>query len=354
MSPVPRLRAFGAVLGASLVLVAIAFVVGARKEKSAPAADARFRGVCFVAGGPVEDAPFAALREAGVTWISQTPFGWQDRVDDPEFRLVTAGRILWGETDEGLRATTQRARAYRIRTLLKPHIWLRDRTGGQWEGDIAMRSEADWQRWFASYENFIVHYARLAQETGMEALSVGTELEGTTHREQDWRRVIARVREVYDGPLTYSANWSGEFERIAFWDALDFAGVQAYFPLSDADDPSLDSLVAGWQPHRERLAAWSARVNRPVAFTEVGYRAAMAAAAEPWLWRTTHGANPALQERCYEAVFQTFWQEPWFRGTFWWKWYPHGAERRARDDSNFTPQGRPAERVMAKWYLAEG
>ena len=40
------------------------------------------------------------------------------------------------------------------------------------------------------------------------------------HREKDWRRIIGEVRKVYDGKLTYSANWYREFEQITFWMSL--------------------------------------------------------------------------------------------------------------------------------------
>ena len=348
-----RYRGFGVLLAASLGLFGLALGVSWYKTRAAAdsAADDRpMRGVCFVAGPPVDSTHFSRLKDLGVSWISQTPFGWQARVDEPTFRIVTSGRVYWGERDEGLRETARLARRAGIRTMLKPHLWLRDRTGGKWEGDIAMRNEEDWARWFAQYERFLVHYATLAEESGMEALCIGTDLEGTTAREADWRRVIARVRQVYRGQLTYAANWAGEHERIRFWDALDLVGVQAYFPLSEEDDPGLDALVQGWAPHRERLKALAERAGKPIVFTEVGYRSAMAAAREPWLWRTPESENLALQARCYEAVFRTFWHEPWFGGAFWWKWYPHGAGTHPYEESTFTPQGRPAEKVLANWY----
>src|SRR5690242_14455432 len=206
-----------------------------RLDPAKSAADApteRKRGVCLFAGRELPADAFDRLAAAHVDWISQTPFGWQRSYDDPEFELATSGHVFWGETDGGLAETARAARAHGIRTMLKPHVWLMDMSGGHWVGSIRMKSEADWRRWFACYERFIVHYAQLARASGMDALCVGTELEGTSDREADWRRVIAAVRRVYPGPLTYAANWSSEFERVRFWDALDFIGVQAYFPLS--------------------------------------------------------------------------------------------------------------------------
>ena len=49
-----------------------------------------------------------------------------------------------------------------------------------WRGEISMQSEEDWQKWFANYEQFILHYAQLAQEEGIEMLCIGTELHRTS------------------------------------------------------------------------------------------------------------------------------------------------------------------------------
>ena len=322
-----------------------------RTSRPAPPDSLRQRGVCFVAGpaAPV-DADFADLAAHGVTWISQTPFGWQRRADEPDFRMVTDGRVYWGERDSGLVATARMARAHGIRTMLKPHLWLHGE--GAWPGAIAMKNEADWAAWFARYEEFIVHYARLAEASGMDALCVGTELEGTTGREADWRRVIAAVRRAYHGPLVYAANWSGEFERVAFWDALDYVGVQAYFPLSAEAEASVDELVAGWTPHVARMAAVARRTGKRVIITEIGYKASDRATVEPWTWTTTDRYNADEQARAYEAAARALWSQPWCAGFYWWKWFPAGHPEAEGRDLYFTPQDKPAAVVLRRMYGA--
>ena len=162
--------------------------------------DGRMRGVCFVAGRKIDDAVFDPLVRDNVERISQTPFGWMRAADSPEIRLATAGDVYWGETDEGLAATARGARKFGIRTLLKPHLWVAGWHDSVWSGDIAMRSEADWQAWFQSYRKFILHYAELAQKHSFEAFAVGTELQGTTlSHEAEWRDLIREVRKVYRG-----------------------------------------------------------------------------------------------------------------------------------------------------------
>ena len=307
----------------------------------------------WVAGREVAERDFEPLVASHVNWIVQTPFGWQRSVDSPEIRLVTGGRVLWGETDEGLATTTGLARRHGIHTMLKPHIWL-THAGGKWRGDIAMSSEEDWQAWFADYRTFIMHYARLAETNSIEALCIGTELRATVNqREDDWRRIIADVRAIYGGKLTYGANWYEEFEEVPFWDALDYVGIQAYFPLSDAESPTLGELRRAWQRLVQRIERVHERSGKPVLFTELGYRSAAFAASKPWEWPRAVGpvgVDLELQARCYRAFFETFWEKPWFAGAHWWKWFPKHERAGGPGHAGFTPQNKPARKVMAEWY----
>jgi len=318
--------------------------------------DEKQRGVSWVAGSRVVTAEdFQPLLQDHVTWIVQTPFGWQRDYNAPTLNLVTDGRIYWGERDTGLEVTTKLASAAGIQTLLKPHIWLR-RSGGKWRGEIAMENEADWQRWFASYRTFILHYARFAETNGIAALAVGTELHtAAVTREQDWRDLIAEIRRVYHGKLTYSANWYKEFEEIQFWDALDFVGIQGYFPLSEDENPTVKELIEGWQPYLAAIERISLRFQKPVLFTEIGYRSSSDAAHEPWQWPGRHvyavdDRDLQTQANCYEAFFRVFWHQPWFAGAYFWKWFPGLKRTATRLERDFTPQNKPAEQVMAKWF----
>lgn len=324
-----------------------------------PAADLRHRGVSWV-GERREVTPddFDRLVSDGVTWIAQNPFGWQRGLDVPEVLLRPEGG-WWGETDAGLEATQLMARARGIRTLLRPHLYVAGPAGhGTWIGDIAMKSDEDWRRWFDSYRRFILHYAALAQRTGVDLLCVGAELRATTRtRPDDWRRLIADVRGVYRGPLTYAANWD-EFETITFWDLLDHIGVQAYFPLSGGDRPTVAQLAAAWQPHLSAIEAVSKRHGKPVIFTELGYASEPGATLRPWEWggRRSDPATPeglALQSDAYEAFFRAAWSRDWLAGVYFWKWYP-GLERHpAPPGREFSPQNKPAEQVMARWFLGK-
>ena len=315
----------------------------------------KIKGASWVAADSVTTEQLLALKQNNIAWISQSPFGWQAAYNLPDIKLNTnASRIYWGESDRGLIHTAQAAKKLGIKTLLKPHIWLRDRSG-KWLGDINMANEKQWQEWFANYRTFILHYARLAESQQMEALCIGTELHNpaVTH-EQNWRSLIKEIRQVYSGQLTYAANWYLEYEQIKFWDALDFIGVQAYFPLTKNSNPSLKELKAGWQKHLRDIEKVARKYKKPIVFTEAGYKSTTDAAIEPWAWpqrgeKTTHQVSEETQALCYQALFQTVWHQPWFNGMFIWKWYPQ-VRNPNRMQHDFTPQQKVAEKIIAQWY----
>ena len=225
--------------------------------------------------------------------------------------------------------------------MLKPHLW-----GRRFTGDIRFERREDFDQWFGQYRRWILHYARLAELYQVELLSIGNELNGVSIHEDAWRELIRAVRRVYSGPITFAANWNEEFERITFWDQLDYAGVNFYYPLAeqgkapDPDSPRMRELV-------RRLEAVSERFGKPVLFTEVGYPSLATAAAEPWK-ETTAGPDPQMQRQCYEAVFQAFSEQPFFAGFYWWKWPSHG--RGSGLDVSHSPIGKPALAVLSHWY----
>ena len=90
-----------------------------------------------------------------------------------------------------------------------------------------------------------MYYAEYAESHQIPILCIGTELELTSGREKEWRTLIDEIRVVFSGELTYAANFT-EYEKIRFWDALDYIGIQAYFPLTDRVNPGLESLKKGW------------------------------------------------------------------------------------------------------------
>lgn len=246
------------------------------------------------------------------------------------------------ESDARVIRTLETARQLGLHTMLKPQLW----SGAGFTGSITFASEAEFERWFALYRRWLLHYARLAELYHVDLLVIGTELGGLTQHEAAWRALIADLRRIYSGPLTYAAHWGPEFETLPFWDALDYLGVNMYYPLADSgefprpDSPRVAALV-------EKLAALSRNYQKPVLFTEVGYPATAAAASRPWE-EDNAALDLEMQRRCYATVFEAFYSQPWFAGLYWWKWPSHGGGNRF--DPSYNPIGKPAAEVLARWY----
>lgn len=315
---------------------------------------APIRAVTLDARHPPAPALLDSLRDLGATHIALVTFGFQEGVDATDIRMHTDGG-WYSESDDGIRALAREARAREMDLILKPHIWVGDYdTEGQSRQDIAFDAEADWQAWTRRYRQFLLHYARLAEDVDADLLVVGTELSGVVReRPAFWRELIREIRSVYGGQLTYAANWYEEYQDVPFWDQLDFVGVQAYFPLTDADNPSLETLRSAWTSHRAALQRMHQQTNRPILFTELGYRSVGDAAATPWRWperREQAEPAPQLQARLYRAAFEALMPQPWFAGAILWKWHPSGAADRPL---GFTPQNKPAEQVIRQWFTSD-
>jgi hypothetical protein len=295
---------------------------------------------------PEAERSLELLARTGAEWLALIVTCYQENIHSTEIRCLTDSRTL---TDNDLRHVIQVARQLGLKVLLKPHLDL-DNDPAHWRGEIAFTKEGDWQAWFGSYGRFIRHYAELAQAEGVEMFSVGVELERTTIREAEWREIISQVRELYSGLLVYAANHSGEEFRIKFWDALDYIGVDAYYPLTRERDPTVEQLEVAWKPHLSRLQALSNHWGKPIIFTELGYRSLDGANIVPWDWQAQGPVDLQEQADCYLAFFRTFWDKyDWFRGVFWWVWSTNPDEGGPKD-TGYTPHGKPAEAILREFF----
>jgi hypothetical protein len=301
------------------------------------------RGASVGYDSPASERSLDRLRELGVSWISITPFGFLSGPADLNLRWIHhAGH---GETDEALRKAANDTHARRMRVMLKPHIWLRP---PDWPGTVGQTTPEGWKRWFDAYREFILHYARLATSIEADAFCVGTELELTTPHASAWAEIIAAIRGVYRGPLTYASN-PQEVYAITFWDRLDFIGVNGYYPLSASRTPKVDELVTAWSGERGRLGALSARWGKPIVFTELGYRSADYGAWKHWEIPREAPVNLEAQRAAYEAFFRAVWPEPWCHGVYWWKWHSF-PDHSGPESNDFEIEHKPAEGVVARYY----
>lgn len=254
------------------------------------------------------------LRDIGANWVAWHPYAGIGSDGSVRFHAVDAD-----EPPMALVRPIYEAHARGMRALVKPHLayW---GSRFSWRGDIAFETEAEWARFWRDYERWIVTVAAACRDA--DAFVIGTELKGTLAFETEWRRIIAAVRAVTDAPLIYGANWDS-FADVPFWDALDAIGIQAYFPITEIEAPTVIDLESGWDLRMSELRAYAEAYGKPIVFTELGYNRAFTAAARPWEYRTDGNDAAEFQEQCLRVALRAIESEPAVIGSFLWKWFPN-------------------------------
>ena len=213
-------------------------------------AQTKINGVSFVASRErVLQNHIDELLKIHANSAAVMPFGFIREISHPEIIFDTE-RQWYGETREGAKQYIELLQRNGISVMIKPQIWV---SRGQFTGTIEMESEENWKQLEDSYDKFILNYAELAEETKVPILCIGTELEKFVEARPDyWQLLIKKIRAIYKGKLTYAANWD-EYKRTSFWKELDYIGIDAYFPLSESQTPTVEELRLGWQPWKEKI-----------------------------------------------------------------------------------------------------
>jgi hypothetical protein len=303
------------------------------------------RGIALGLFGDDPPQPYpqslAEIRAAGAGHVLLTTHWWQDDArateigPDPEKTLP----------DGRLRELIGAARAAGLKVFLMPLLGLRRRHPMEWRGVIRPR---DRQAWFRSYRRFLEHFARLAQETGVDLLAVGSELSSMDGERPFWAELIRRVRRLFHGALTYSANWD-RYARVAFWSELDYVGISAYFEVGRGlARLTVDAVAARWRDVRAELERFERGLGRrmPLLFTELGYPSRRGGCAFPWNGSLATPVDLEEQRLCYEAAARVWRGAPELGGVFFWMWWETGGAH----DGGYTPRGKPALGVVRAWF----
>lgn len=284
------------------------------------------------------------MRRVGLNTASLDVFWY---VDGITATTVHPGKITLSDAE--IDDAVASARAVGMRVMLTPKLYCPDCARASWRGIL---QPSDRRAFFTAYRDMINHYAGIAQRDGVWLYFIGSEYNSLEGAPDEWREVARQVRLVYDGKIGYEVNWD-VWNEVTFWDAVDVVGVSAYFPLSDADRPSVEELKAGWISSNDKkfagetwygdLASLAKSTGKPILFGEVGYPTWVRTAQEPFEpARKDRAADVGGQANAYEAVLETFEGQPWWLGAIWWEY---------RDSSAYSFKDRPAEQLLARWYV---
>lgn len=166
-----------------------------------------------------------------------------------------------------------------------------------WPWDPRHPNHTDFvQQFWQSYTDQAIHFAQLAESTGVELFSLGTETERLfrTRSGEYWpndfgnelSKLVKEVRAVYSGKLTYDMlPYDTEAPGSKYlWDdlSLDVIGISGYYELVDNKPDTVlrvQELESAWSNiFQKYLFPLKSRYpDKPIVFTEFGYVVAVEA-----------------------------------------------------------------------------
>lgn len=243
-------------------------------------------------------------------------------------------------SDEELIEMISHARSLGLKVIMKPAVNCKD---GTWRAhinffDLDVPCEPKWADWFKSYTEYQLHYAKIAEETKCEMMIVGCEMVQTERREQEWRKLVADVREVYNGPITYNTDKYQE-GNVKWWDAVDIISSSGYYPIHD------------WDNQLNRIEKIIKPFNKPFFFAEAGCPSRTGSANVPNDWGLLGEVNMTEQEEYYKVMFEKTIASKWVQGFGLWDWSArlHKLEDAPANDG-YGVYGKPAEKVIKDFY----
>ncbi len=236
-------------------------------------------------------------------------------------------------------------------------------------------------KWFDNYSQFAAHFAQMSEKYHLPYFIIGDQLSNVTvdterttakadpggidngvpgesfpncsgRRDCGWRHVVHALRSPtyasfighqrqtgggYTGKLIYAASWSGapsgatdsEYNHITWWDAVDYIGVDSYFPLTQNADVNVNDLANAWHGKGldlqgqgdiyGNLSKLASTYSKPVLFTGAGYQSSAGANSNP-LGSCNDGTciDQTEQLNDMQALLQVFSGAPYWQGVMWY------------------------------------
>jgi hypothetical protein len=288
--------------------------------------------------GPEAEHSLNEMKKLGVNWVALALAAVQQTAQSTEIPFRDEPTV----TDEEVRWAIRRSKELGLKVCLKPVV---NCANGTWRAHICffqeeVPGEPSWADWFKSYGEFILHYAEIAEQEGCEMFCVGCEMVQADRREAEWRALIAQVRKVYSGLVTYNCDKYQE-DRVTWWDAVDIISSSGYYPAGQ------------WEIQLDRIENALKRWNKPFFFMETGCPSRTGSSLKPNDWSLDGEPNEEEQARWYEEMFAACAKREWMRGYMLWDWPAKLYDRHtASSNRDYCMYGKKAEHTVREFYLA--
>lgn len=273
----------------------------------------------------------------GANFIILVPNGLQDTPQSEQIDF--AGKATM--TDDELESIIAYAKTLGLRVALKPTVNCKN---GTWRAYISFFDkdvvcEPKWKNWFAAYTQFQLHYAKIAEKCGCEMFLAGCEMVQAEHREAEWRSLIADIRTVYSGLVSYNTDKYQE-DNVKWWDCVDVIASSGYYPLGH------------WQEELDRVEQVVRKYQKPFFFAETGCMSVKGSSSVPNDWKVQGEADQTEQAVWYREMFEACGKRDWIHGLCLWDWqaYLYSPEAAAKE-TGYAIYGKEAEKVVREYYM---
>jgi hypothetical protein len=316
---------------------------------------------------------------------------WFDNVNSTEiYPILDAGSPLRTSTDEELNLYIAAAKQRGLKTIFtlmldpnwllpeqshcrdtgNPNCYWRGQVGIFWGNDCSPGSQ--WANWHAGYSDATLHYAKLAQDAGIDSFLITHELYGPNDHCSDlWVTLTSNVREIFKGSISTVIQNGDTPLKVPWVSNLDYLGIDCYetIPLPSSSVPSYpwsdatleDLIIAGNKTMRDFAETSAGFGNKMIVCTELGMP------SRPHAYTTWGGAYLLDPEDCsvfdqcfsinaqlltYQWWLNVFYAQPWFDGFLFWHWRADPTAGGMSTDG-FTIQGKAPIQQAIKAFWGE-
>jgi hypothetical protein len=297
-----------------------------------------------------------SMQNLAATHVNSVSLGYPIYQSSMQSSDIQAGSDT--PTDASLAAGIDYIHSLGLAVILVPHLecWC-----GGWRANI---NASDRATWFANYSKMLNHLGTIGQAHGVQGMVIGVELidmasgDINSDNTTQWNKMIASLRSVYGGKLSYSANWgSGSFatetNQIKFWNSLDQVGISAYYELPSGSN-NVSDIMSQWNNwNNNNIKPLNTSTGKPIVFTEIGYVSASGNRYQPWNPWCCGGYDATEQANLYNALFGYWNNYNYVQGAQFWNWStdPNAG---GQGNADYTVQNKPAQSVLATWLSGNG
>ncbi|MFP3155380.1 1,4-beta-xylanase [Lachnospiraceae bacterium ZAX-1] len=283
-----------------------------------------------------KESLFAMKERTRANTVIFVPGGWQETAQSVKISYTTDKTL----GDDELRSFIEYAKGLNLNVMLKPTVNCLD---GTWRAHINffdedVPCEPKWSEWFEEYTAFQVHYATIAQEMKCDMFIAGCEMVMAERREKEWREVIAAIKNVYSGPVSYNTDKYQE-DRVKWWDCVDVISSSGYYPVDD------------WEKQLDRIEKVVKKYGKPFFFAEAGCMSTTGSKEVPNDWGLCGEIDLQGQASWYQEAFAAIKKRTWVNGVVLWSW--NGklyTQEEAKQDRYYEIYQKPAEEVVYQYF----